>query len=178
LKGKVDMTSSDLEAKLRQVPDFPKKGIQFLDFSPMLADPKTFDGVLDLMCAPFKEKKIDKIVAIESRGFILGSAMALKMGVGFVMVRKKGKLPGPLKSVTYALEYGEDQLDIYDGALKPDERVLIVDDVLATGGTAAATYDLCTLLHAKVVGFCFLIEIAFLNGREKLKSDIHSVLKK
>lgn len=170
-------TLQDIESKIRQVPDFPKKGIQFLDFSPLLADPKSFSHVVQLMGDPFRGK-FDKIVAIESRGFILGAAMAQHFNTGFVMVRKKGKLPGPTTSVSYALEYGEDQLEMNKQALGSGERVLIVDDVLATGGTAAATHQLCHNLGANVIGFSFFIEIEFLKGKEKLKSSIHSLLKK
>ncbi len=167
-----------LEKNLRQVADFPKKGIQFLDMSPVLADSHLFKGVVEQMSAPFMNKGIKKIVAIEARGFVLGAAMAQFMGIGFVMVRKKGKLPGPTKSVNYTLEYGEDQLEIYAGALEKNEAVLIVDDVLATGGTAAATYSLCEAVGAQVAGTAFFIEIGFLEGRKKLKGTIHSVLNK
>lgn len=167
-----------LDKNLRQVPDFPKKGIQFLDMSPVLASPELLTSVVDKMSEPFKAKGISKIVAIESRGFVLGAAMAQRLGVGFVMVRKKGKLPGPTRSVSYALEYGTDQLEIYEHALKQGEKILIVDDVLATGGTAAATVSLCEQIGALVLGCSFFIEIDFLKGREKIAVPAHSVLKK
>lgn len=167
-----------LDSSLRKVPDFPKQGIQFLDMSPILADPVLFNTLVDKMIEPFLNKKISKIVAIESRGFILGTAIAQRLGIGFVMVRKKGKLPGPLKSVQYTLEYGEDQLDICENALSEGETVLIVDDVLATGGTAAATYELCESIGAQIVGTAFFIEIQFLQGRKKLMGLVHSVLQK
>lgn len=172
------VTTDILEKSLRQVADFPKQGIQFLDMSPVLADSKLFQSVVEQMSAPFMNKGVKKIVAMESRGFVLGAAMAQYMGVGFVMVRKKGKLPGPTKTISYSLEYGEDQLEIYEKALEKNEPVLIVDDVLATGGTAAATYSLCEGVGAQVVGSAFFIEIGFLEGRKRIKGSIHSVLKK
>lgn len=167
-----------LDKSLRQVSDFPKKGIQFLDMSPILADPELLTSLVDKMSEHFNNKNIQKIVAIESRGFILGAAMAQRLGVGFVMVRKKGKLPGPTKSVSYALEYGTDQLEIYEKALVKGEKILIVDDVLATGGTAAATVLLCEQLGAHVLGCSFFIEIGFLKGRDKIAVPVQSVLTK
>ncbi len=175
---KQTVSADVLDKSLRQVADFPKKGIQFLDMSPVLADHTLFTAVVDKMLEPFHSKGIGKIVAIESRGFVLGAAMAQRLGVGFVMVRKKGKLPGPTKSVSYALEYGTDQLEMYENALAKGEEVLIVDDVLATGGTAAATVSLCDQLGAHVVGCSFFIEIGFLKGRDKLTLPTHSVLVK
>jgi len=167
-----------VERKLRQVPDFPKPGINFLDMSPVLADAEMFSGVIQHLTQPHAQKKIDKIVAIESRGFILGAAMAQALKCGLVMVRKKGKLPGPTISVSYALEYGTDQLEILPDAVRGGENVLIVDDVLATGGTAAATQLLCEKINANVLGFSFFIEIAFLNGRQKLSKPVHSLILK
>lgn len=174
----MSVTTDVLSKGLRQVPDFPKKGIQFLDFSPVLADPQLFSAAVSKMAEPFLNKGVQKIIAIESRGFVLGAAMAEQLGVGFIMVRKKGKLPGPTKSISYALEYGEDTLEIYADAVKGGENVLIVDDVLATGGTAAATHNLCTSIGANVVGCSFFIEIGFLEGRKKLSGTVHSVLLK
>lgn len=172
------MTLEVLNNQLRQVSDFPKKGIQFLDMSPILANPSVFQFLVDKMIEPFIDKGIQKIVAMESRGFVLGAAMAQKMGVGFVMVRKKGKLPGPNRSIRYSLEYGEDELEMFENAIATNEKILIVDDVLATGGTAAATQSLCTQARAQIVGTVFFIEICFLKGREKLKGAVHSVLQK
>lgn len=172
----MSVTTEALDKSLRQVADFPKKGIQFLDMSPVLADPKLLNAMIDKMVEPFLNKKVQKIIAIESRGFVLGAAMAQKLGVGFVMVRKKGKLPGPTKSVSYALEYGTDQLEIYERALEKQENVLIVDDVLATGGTAAAAVSLCEQVGANVLGCAFFIEIGFLKGREKISVPVQSVL--
>lgn len=167
-----------IEQKLRQVPDFPKPGIQFLDMSPVLAEKGIFKSLIGHLCEPYQGQKIDKIIAMESRGFVLGAAMAQQLDCGFVMVRKKGKLPGPTLSVSYALEYGTDQLEILPQSISSGESVLIVDDVLATGGTALATYELCEKLNAQIIGFCFFIEIDVLKGRQKLKAPIHSLLKK
>jgi adenine phosphoribosyltransferase len=165
-----------IDQKLRQVPDFPKPGINFLDMSPVLAEKGLFKSLIHHLCAPYVGKKIDKIIAMESRGFVLGAAMAQQLDCGFVMVRKKGKLPGPTLSVSYALEYGTDQLEILPQSIHPGESILIVDDVLATGGTAKATFELCEKLKAHVVGFVFFIEIEFLAGRKKLTAPIHSLL--
>jgi adenine phosphoribosyltransferase len=173
------MISMDMvEKKLRQVPDFPKPGINFLDMSPILADGALFSGVIHHLCEELKNKKIDKIVAIESRGFVIGAAMANALGCGLVMVRKKGKLPGPTVSVSYDLEYGSDQLEMLPGNILTGENVLVVDDVLATGGTAEATFKLCEKLQASVVGFSFFIEIGFLEGRKKLSKPVHSLIVK
>lgn len=171
-------TVQNIEQKLRVVPDFPKAGIQFLDMSPVLADKEMFRSLVQNLCHFVHEKKIDKIVAMESRGFILGAAMAQQLQCGFVMVRKKGKLPGPTLSVSYELEYGTDQLEILPQSILAGERVLIVDDVLATGGTAQATFQLCQQLKASVEGFVFFIEIGFLQGRKKLQAPVHSLLLK
>lgn len=168
----------EVEKKLRQVPDFPKPGINFLDMSPILAEPKYFTSLIQHMCEPFRGQQIDKIVAMESRGFILGAAMAAQLNCGFVMVRKKGKLPGPTLAVTYDLEYGTDTLEILPQSLTSSDKVLIVDDVLATGGTAAATLELCRKLNSNVVGFSFFIEIGFLKGRDRLDKPVHSLLRK
>lgn len=168
----------NIEQKLRVVPDFPKAGIQFLDMSPILAEKGVFQSLIQHLCEFAKEKNISKIVAMESRGFILGAAMAQQLNCGFVMVRKKGKLPGPTLSVRYELEYGTDQLEILPQSLLAGEKIMIVDDVLATGGTAQATYELCNKLKADVLGFIFFIEIDFLQGRKKLQAPVHSLLLK
>lgn len=170
------LSARDIEKKLRLVPDFPKTGIQFLDMSPVLADKIFFKSLILQMCEPYRGQTIDKIVAMESRGFVLGAAMAAELDCGFVMVRKKGKLPGPTLSVSYELEYGRDQLEILPQIFLENEKVLIVDDVLATGGTAKATYELCQQVKTKVVGFSFFIEIGFLKGRELLSAPIHSLI--
>jgi len=162
------MLEQDIESKLRVVPNFPKPGINFLDMSPVLADGQLFSSVTQKLILPYKGKKIDKIIAIESRGFILGAAMAQALGAGLVMVRKKGKLPGPTISASYALEYGTDTLEMLPQNISSHDQLLVVDDVLATGGTAKAVCDLCEQLGGKIVGFSFFIEIEFLQGRKKL----------
>ncbi len=170
------MSIEVVEQKLRQVPDFPKPGINFLDMSPILADGPCFASVVHHMMDPYKNKKVDKIVAIEARGFVLGAAMAHAMGCGLVMVRKKGKLPGPTVSVSYALEYGTDQLEMLPQNIVAGENIVIVDDVLATGCTAAAADELCKKLQGNVLGFSFFIEIGFLTGREKLSKPVNSLI--
>ncbi|MDD5614142.1 MAG: adenine phosphoribosyltransferase [Candidatus Omnitrophica bacterium] len=158
-----------LDRYIREVKDFPKPGIGFKDITPLLLDPAAFKSSIELLYEKVKDKKIDKIVAIESRGFIFGSALALKMGVGFVPVRKKGKLPGKCLSYTYALEYGEDTLEIHEDALLKNESVLIIDDLLATGGTAEAVACMVEKLGAKVSLIAFIIELEFLKGKDRLK---------
>ncbi len=167
-----------IEKKLRQVPDFPKPGIQFLDMSPVLAEKGVFKSLVQHMCAPYASQKVDKVVAIEARGFVLGAAMAQHMDCGLVLIRKKGKLPGPTLSVSYALEYGTDQLEALPQSISPGEKVIIVDDVLATGGTASATFELCKKMQADVLSFSFFIEIGFLQGRKKISSPVNSLLLK
>jgi len=157
-----------LKAAIRDVPDFPKKGIVFKDITTLLKDPALFRRTVDLLAVLCGERPVDKVVAIESRGFILGGVLASRLGAGFVPVRKPGKLPAKTLRASYALEYGTDTLEIHEDALKKGERVLIVDDVIATGGTAHAAGELVDRLGAKVVAFAFLVELTFLNGREKL----------
>ncbi|MDQ7065655.1 MAG: adenine phosphoribosyltransferase [candidate division KSB1 bacterium] len=158
----------DLARYIRTVPDFPKAGIQFKDITTLLKDPEAFRRSLDAMKARFQEP-VDVIVGIESRGFIFGGALAASYGAGFVPARKQGKLPAEVEQETYELEYGADQLEIHKDAIRPGQKVLIVDDLLATGGTAAATARLVKKLGGDIVGLLFLIELTFLNGREKLK---------
>ena len=166
-----------LKAKIRQVPDFPKPGILFYDVTTLLRDAEGFRQSIDLLVAPFKDHKIDLVVAIESRGFILGAAVADRLGAGFVPVRKVGKLPAQTVRVTYELEYGTDSLEIHGDAVTPGQRVLVVDDLLATGGTARATVDLVKRLGGVVDAVAFLIELTFLNGRTRLTGEhIHVVL--
>lgn len=160
------------------MPDFPKKGVIFKDITPLLKDNKGFKKAIDALAKIFKKMEIDKILSMESRGFIFGSALAYKLECGFVPVRKKGKLPWKTRSVTYDLEYGKDSLEIHLDAIEPGEKILIVDDVLATGGTARAVVDLVKGFDAEVAGCVFLIELGFLKGREKLKDcDIFSLIK-
>ena len=158
----------DLARYIRTVPDFPKAGIQFKDITTLLKEPEAFRRSLDAMQERFQEP-VDVIVGIESRGFIFGAALAERYGAGFVPARKPGKLPAEVEQETYELEYGTDQLEIHKDAIRPGQKVLIVDDLLATGGTASATARLVKKLGGDIVGLLFLIELSFLNGREKLK---------
>ncbi len=168
---------NSLSCTIRDVPDFPKKGIIFKDITTLLQNPKVFKKAIDAMCKPYKNKKIDAVVCVESRGFIFGSALAYKLNAGLVLVRKKGKLPSKTYTVTYALEYGTDSLEIHKDALKKNAQVLIVDDLLATGGTIAAVCRLMKKFKANIAGISFLIELTFLNGRKKLKDyPVNSVV--
>jgi adenine phosphoribosyltransferase len=167
-----------LKAKIRHVPDFPKAGILFYDITTLLRDARGFHGVVDSLSQPFAHAKVDVVVGIESRGFILGGAVADRLGAGFSPVRKPGKLPAKTLAEQYALEYGTDSLEIHDDAVTAGQRVLIVDDVIATGGTARATASLVRRLGGTVLGLAFLIELEALKGRAQLNGErIHSVLK-
>ena len=157
-----------LRARIRDIPDFPKPGIVFKDITPLLADEVAFSTVIDEIVVSFGRGTIDKVVGIEARGFIVAAPVAYHFGAGFVPVRKKGKLPWETVGETYELEYGEETLEIHRDAIVPGDRVAIVDDVLATGGTASATAKLVEQLGGKVQGMAFLIELGFLNGRERL----------
>jgi adenine phosphoribosyltransferase len=175
------MTSDDIEAlkaRIRDVPDFPKPGIVFKDITTLLKDPEGLKRSGDLMADLVRGRKVSRVVAIESRGFILGGLVADRLGLGFVPVRKPGKLPARTRKASYALEYGTDSLEIHDDALHPGESVLIVDDVIATGGTARAAAELVEGLGARVAAYLFLIELAFLNGRAKLEGyDVLSLIR-
>ncbi len=164
----ITTTKERLRALIRDVPDFPKPGILFKDITPLLADAAGLHEATRLMAEPFRHEKIDAVVGIESRGFILGAIVAREMGVGFIPVRKPGKLPANVTSVEYALEYGTDKLEVHADALGHAARVLVVDDVLATGGTARATCELMVRIGAQVAGLSFLIVLDFLKGRERL----------
>jgi adenine phosphoribosyltransferase len=153
---------------IRDIPDFPKKGIVFKDITPLLKDPKAFKAAIDVFSERFKGRDIDYIIAVEARGFILGSALSYALNVGFVPVRKEGKLPHETKSVTYQLEYGRDTLEIHKHDIAPGSRVVIIDDVLATGGTISAVVNLLQEMKCEIVEIAFLIELAFLKGRDKL----------
>ena len=172
------MPSADsLRAAIRDVPDFPKPGIVFKDITPILSDAALFHDAISLLCAAADGQWIDKVVGIDARGFIFAAAVADRLGAGFVPVRKKGKLPWKTREVAYSLEYGESVVELHDDAVSPGESVLLVDDLLATGGTAGAALELLDGLGAKVVGVAFLIELAFLGGREKLGDHrIESIL--
>ncbi len=166
-----------LKAKIRHVPDFPKPGILFYDITTLLSDARGFRDTVDALASPYMGDDIDVVVGIESRGFILGAAVANALGCGFVPIRKPGKLPARTVKATYALEYGTDALEIHDDAVRKGERVLLVDDVLATGGTAAAAVSLVKGLGADLRAAAFLIELNFLNGRSRLPNDtVYSVL--
>jgi len=167
----------DLKKIIRSIPDFPKKGVVFRDITPLLKDAKAFKYSVDLMAQHYEGVNIDAILGAEARGFVFGAAMAYKLGVGFVPVRKPGKLPYDTCSVSYSLEYGENILEMHTDAVKPGENILIVDDLVATGGTAKAKADLVEQRGGRVVGFCFLIELKFLNPRKLLKGyDVFSII--
>ena len=159
----------NIATKIRNVPDFPKQGIQFKDITTLLKDGKTFARVIDLFDQKFNQKNIDLIVGIESRGFIFGSALAYKWGIGFVPVRKPGKLPADKIREEYELEYGTDALEIHTDSISKGQKVLIIDDLLATGGTIAATTKLVTRLGGIIAGIAMIIELSFLKGREKIE---------
>jgi len=171
------MTMDRLKAKIRSVPDFPKPGILFYDITTLLKDPEGLRLAIDGLALPHRDQKIDVVVGMESRGFIFGSAVADRIGAGFVPVRKPGKLPAKTIKAQYALEYGTDALEMHADAVGKGQRVLIVDDLLATGGTARATTDLVKNLGGEVVALAFLIELVALGGRQKLTGEsVHTVL--
>jgi len=168
----------DLKKYIRNIPGFPKAGILFRDITTLLKDKKAFKIAVDALVSKYKQKKIDVVVAVEARGFILGGVIAHRLGAGFVPVRKKGKLPAKTSAVTYALEYGTDTLEMHHDAINPGDRVLIVDDLLATGGTVKAVTDLVKQLKGKIVGIAFLIELTDLKGKDKLKGyPVYSLIK-
>ena len=165
----MSMVSRDeIERAIRNVPDFPKPGIQFKDITPVLADGRLFAGAMDLLLDGVGRQEVDKVVGIDARGFIFAAAAAARLGCGFVPVRKKGKLPWQTHEASYDLEYGSATVAVHVDAVRPGERVLLLDDLLATGGTAAATVSLLGKLGAQLVGIRFLIELSFLDGRRRL----------
>jgi len=171
-------SSKPLEDYVRSIPDFPKPGILFRDITTLLQNPVAFKKSVDALVRKYKGKKIDKVVAVEARGFILGGAIAERLGAGFVPVRKKGKLPWRARSVTYELEYGTDTLQMHEDAISSRDKVLVVDDLLATGGTVRAVTDLLKQFGAKIQGIAFLIELVDLKGKEKLKEyPVYSLIK-
>jgi adenine phosphoribosyltransferase len=168
----------DLKQHIRHVPDFPKAGILFYDITTLLRDPVGFTTTIELLSTPYVEQGIDAVVGIESRGFILGAAVAKRIGAGFIPIRKPGKLPAKAIKEIYDLEYGKDALEIHEDAVAQGQRILIIDDVLATGGTAAAAVQLVRKLGGEVHGLAFLIELLFLNGKQKIEAEnVYSVLK-
>ncbi len=162
------MTPDELRAKIREIPDFPKPGILFYDITTLLKDAVAYRAAIDAMLAPYTGRKIDIVVGMESRGFIFSAPMAYELGAGLAPVRKLGKLPAETISVEYALEYGSNTLEIHRDAIQPGQKVLIVDDLLATGGTVRGTVELVQRLQGEIVGLAFLVELAFLKGRERL----------
>lgn len=166
----------DLRHFIREVPDFPQQGVVFRDIMPLLRSREAFAFAVDALAEPFRGRA-DLVVAPESRGFILGGALARELGAGFIAIRKPGKLPGATASAAYALEYGEDQLHLQQGALAPGQKVLLVDDVLATGGTARAVQRLVEQQGGRIMGWAFLIELPRLGGRMGLKEPVHALLR-
>ena len=166
-----------LKALIREVPDFPRPGINFYDITTLLKDRGGFKEVIDSLGQHYRSKPVDVVLGIEARGFIIAPAVAYALGYGFIPVRKEKKLPAERERIEYALEYGTDVLEIHKDAITPGQNVLIIDDVLATGGTAAAVASLVETLHGKVVGLGFILELDFLNGRQKLNGyDVHSLI--
>ncbi len=158
----------DLKPIFRQVPDFPVEGINFIDITPLLLDPKAFQWTIDALAKPYEGKRIDKVVAIESRGFIFGAPLALKLNTGMAIVRKPNKLPADTFSHQYELEYGTDEVEIHKDAIQDGDYVIIIDDLLATGGTVEATVQLMKNFNCTIEGISFVVELSFLNGRDKL----------
>lgn len=166
------------KSKIREIPDWPKKGVSFKDITPLLQDPQLFKRVIDSLAQPYLNKKIDKIIGIDARGFLLVAALAYKLNTGIAIVRKKGKLPFKTISKTYSLEYASNTIEMHKDAILPGEKVLLVDDVLATGGTMKAVIDLIKKLKGKIIGVEFLIELTYLKGRRQLKGyKIKSLVK-
>ena len=171
------MRVSELKKHIRDIPDFPQKGIIFKDISTLLKNKDAFKKSIDALARNFSKERVSYVVGVEARGFIFGAALAYKLGAGFVPVRKKGKLPYKTNSITYQLEYGTDTLEIHEDALPPNARVLIVDDLLATGGTVRAVVDLIKAQKAKIVGIAFVVELKFLKGKDRLKDlPIYSII--
>lgn len=163
------MKKTDLKNKIRSIPDFPKKGVIFRDITPVLQDKKAFRFLINEMVKPYKNKKIDKVVGIDARGFLLAAPIAYKLKAGLCIVRKKGKLPYQTVAQNYSLEYGQETIEMHKDSILPGEKILIVDDVIATGGTLEATANLVERLGGKIVGIVVFVELKALKGREKLK---------
>lgn len=159
----------NLKSFIREIPDWPKKGVNFKDIAPLLQDAAAFKECIDQLTAPYLGKQVDVVVAIDARGFLLATAVAYKLGAGVALVRKKGKLPWKTVSREYALEYGSNIIEMHEDAMRPGQKVLMVDDVLATGGTMEAAVDMVKQLGGEIIGASFLIGLSFLNGKEKLK---------
>jgi adenine phosphoribosyltransferase len=164
-----------LKAKVRDVPDFPKPGIVFKDLTTLMRDGEAFRFVIDVLADHYKKQSPDYIAGIEARGFILGPVIAHKLGIGFIPIRKSGKLPAKVVKETYDLEYGKDSVEIHEDALEPEARVVLIDDLLATGGTALAAHKLLTKVGATVVSIGFVIELGFLNGRARMPGNVEVI---
>lgn len=172
------MSEAEFRAHIRDIPDFPEPGIVFKDITPLLAQPAVFARAVDALSEPFIADGISKVVGIEARGFIFAAPIAFRLSAGFIPIRKAGKLPYDINHQEYDLEYGTDRIEVHSDAVGPDDRVLIVDDVLATGGTGAASVHLVESLGAEVAGFTVLVELGFLAGRERLAgTDVHAVVR-
>ena len=172
------MSAEELRAKIREIPDFPKPGILFYDITTLLKDPAAYKEAIDLMLEPYKDERVDIVVGMESRGFIFSAPLAYLLDAGLVPVRKLGKLPAETITVEYALEYGSNTLEIHRDAVQAGQKVLIVDDLLATGGTVKGTIELVERLKGEVIGLAFLVELDFLKGRDRLESRrVTSVIK-
>lgn len=175
------MKKIDLKKCIRDIPDFPKEGIIFKDITTLLKDPEAFKKSINLLAGKFRKYEIDYVIGVEARGFIFGAALAYKLGTGFIPVRKQGKLPYKTRRITYELEYGKDVLEIHEDAIEDGAKILIVDDLLATGGTIKAVIDLIKAQNANIAGVAFLVELKFLKGKNKILSEnnfeIYSVLK-
>lgn len=172
------MTQAELRSFIRDIPDFPEPGIVFKDITPLLAHPRAFNEAVDALSQPFVGDGVTKVVGIEARGFIFAAPIAFRLGAGFIPIRKAGKLPHDIHHQEYELEYGMDRIEVHSDAVGPEDRVLIVDDVLATGGTGAASVRLVERLGADVVGFSVLVELEFLSGRERLAgTNVHAVVR-
>ncbi len=170
--------AGDLKSMIRDIPDFPKKGILFKDVTPLLSDPASFREAVDLMADNYRNTHIDLVVGIEARGFIIGAALAYRLGAGIILVRKPGKLPYKTHKTIYELEYGSDSLEVHQDSILPKQKVLIADDLLATGGTMNAVVDLVEKMKGDIVGSAFLVELTFLNGRERLsRYPVFSLIK-
>jgi adenine phosphoribosyltransferase len=159
----------DFKSIIREIPNYPKKGINFKDITTLLKDPNAFQEVINVFYEKLKNQKIDKVIGIESRGFIFGAPLAYMLNVGFVPIRKRGKLPGEIISVNYDLEYGTDQIEIHTDALQKGERVILIDDLIATGGTALAAIELINKMEAEIIENFFLIDLTFLGGSQSIK---------
>lgn len=171
------MQEADFKSLIRDIQDFPAPGILFKDITPLLADHAAFAAAVTALSEPFTDRRVTKVVGIEARGFIFAAPMADRLGAGFVPIRKAGKLPHDIRHQEYKLEYGTDRIEVHRDAFGPDDNVLIVDDVLATGGTGAASVELVEALGANVIGFTVLLELGFLGGRERMKgTDITAVV--